>query len=104
MMNQYPLWKYLLLVFVLLVGVIYALPNVYGEDPALQISGGRSATVDTVAHDKVIAALQTADIPVKATELKPGQLDPSVRVARPRYHRQRDPPAPQELRHDQQRQ
>jgi preprotein translocase subunit SecD len=74
MMNQYPLWKYLLLVFVLLVGVIYALPNVYGEDPALQISGGRSATVDTVAHDKVIAALQTADIPVKATELKPGQL------------------------------
>jgi preprotein translocase subunit SecD len=74
MMNQYPLWKYLLLVFVLLVGVIYALPNVYGEDPALQISGGRSATVDTVTHDKVIAALQTADIPVKAIELKPGQL------------------------------
>ena len=34
MMNQYPLWKYLLLIFVLAIGLIYALPNVYGEDPA----------------------------------------------------------------------
>ena len=74
MINQYPLWKYLLLIFVLLIGVIYALPNVYGEDPALQISGGRNATIDTAAHDKVIAALQAADIPVKSSEFKPGQL------------------------------
>jgi preprotein translocase subunit SecD len=74
MINQYPLWKYLLLVFVLVIGVIYALPNVYGEDPALQISAGRNATIDTAAHDKVTTALQAADIAVKATELKPGQL------------------------------
>lgn len=74
MINQYPLWKYLLLVFVLVIGVIYALPNVYGEDPALQISAGRNTTIDTAAHDKVTTALQAADIPVKATELKPGQL------------------------------
>ena len=74
MINQYPLWKYLLLVFVLVIGVIYALPNVYGEDPALQISGSRNATLDTAAIDKVTAALQDADIAVKATELKPGQL------------------------------
>ena len=74
MINQYPLWKYLLLVFALLIGVIYALPNVYGEDPALQISGSRNATIDTTAKDKVIAALQAAEIPVKATEVKPGQL------------------------------
>ena len=74
MINQYPLWKYLLLVFVLVIGVIYALPNVYGEDPALQISGSRNATLDTAAIDKVTAALQDADIAVKATELKPEQL------------------------------
>ena len=74
MINQYPLWKYLLLVFALLIGVIYALPNVYGEDPALQISGSRNATVDTAAKNKVIAALQAAEIPVKAAEMKPGQL------------------------------
>ena len=74
MMNQYPLWKYLLLVFVLVVGVIYALPNVYGEDPALQISGSRNAILDATTQDKVIGALQAADIPIKSSELKPGQL------------------------------
>ena len=74
MMNQYPLWKYLLLVFMLMVGLIYALPNVYGEDPALQISGSRNATLDTAAKDKVISALETANIPVKTAELKPDQL------------------------------
>ncbi|MEN8205616.1 MAG: protein translocase subunit SecD, partial [Pseudomonadota bacterium] len=74
MMNQYPLWKYLLLVFVLVIGLIYALPNVYGEDPALQISGGRNATIDTVARDKVVSALDAAKITVKTAELKPDQL------------------------------
>ena len=38
MLNQYPLWKYILLVVVLFFASIYALPNVYGEDPAVQIS------------------------------------------------------------------
>ena len=74
MMNQYPLWKYLLLVFMLVIGLIYALPNVYGEDPALQISGTRNATLDTAAKDKVIRALETANIPVMTAELKPDQL------------------------------
>ena len=74
MINQYPLWKYLLLVFVLVIGLLYALPNVYGEDPALQISGSRNATLDTAAKDKVISALEAANIPVKTAELKPDQL------------------------------
>ena len=37
-MNRYPLWKYLLVAVVLLLGALYALPNVFGRDPALQIS------------------------------------------------------------------
>ncbi|AOV16861.1 protein-export membrane protein SecD [Acidihalobacter aeolianus] len=37
-MNRYPLWKYLLIVAVVVVGLLYALPNLYGEDPAIQIS------------------------------------------------------------------
>ena len=74
MINQYPLWKYLLLVFVLVIGLLYALPNVYGEDPALQISGSRNAILDTAAKDKVISALEAANIPVKTAELKPDQL------------------------------
>jgi preprotein translocase subunit SecD len=73
-MNQYPLWKYLLLACVLVIGVIYALPNLYGEDPALQISGSRNATMDSAAMNTAVSALKTADIPIKSTELKPGQL------------------------------
>jgi len=74
MMNQYPLWKYLLLIFVLAISLIYALPNVYGDDPALQISGTRNASIDAAAKDKVTRALETANIPVKTAELKPDQL------------------------------
>ena len=36
-MNRYPLWKYLLIISIMVVGAIYAVPNLYGEDPALQI-------------------------------------------------------------------
>ena len=38
MMNQYPLWRYLLLIVVVVLGLLYATPNLYGEDPAVQIS------------------------------------------------------------------
>ncbi len=54
MLNRYPLWKYLLLVFVLLFGVIYSLPNLYLPDPAVQISGESSAL--EIADSKVQVA------------------------------------------------
>jgi preprotein translocase subunit SecD len=40
-MNQYPAWKYLLIITILVVGAFYALPNLFGEDPALQITSAR---------------------------------------------------------------
>jgi preprotein translocase subunit SecD len=40
-MNQYPIWKYLLILIIVAVGTVYALPNFYGEDPALQITSAR---------------------------------------------------------------
>ena len=46
MLNQYPLCKYLLIILIIGVGAIYALPNLYGSDPALQISATRTTTVD----------------------------------------------------------
>jgi len=67
-MNQYSIWRYLLILAMLLVGVIYALPNLYGEDPALQISGTRSGTVDSSIAETVAATLKTANIPVKSIE------------------------------------
>ena len=41
-MNRYPLWKYAILVVALLVGLIYTLPNFFGEAPAVQVSSGRA--------------------------------------------------------------
>ena len=40
-MNQYPAWKYILIGIILLVGLLYALPNLFGEDPALQVTSAR---------------------------------------------------------------
>jgi preprotein translocase subunit SecD len=73
-MSRYPLWKYILLAVVLLVGVIYALPNLYGEDPALQISPSRGAKVDAAVEDKVKLALSQAHLPTRAIRLNAGNL------------------------------
>jgi preprotein translocase subunit SecD len=67
-MNQYSFWRYLLILALLLIGLVYALPNLYGEDPALQISGTRAGTVDSSIAESVAAALETANIPVKTVE------------------------------------
>src|SRR5690625_7533691 len=44
MLNKFPLWKNLLVAGVILLGLIYAAPNLYPPDPAVQISGASSAT------------------------------------------------------------
>lgn len=54
-MNQYPLWRYILIVVIIVLGVIYALPNLYGEDPAIQITT-KSATILPIDIDAQIAA------------------------------------------------
>jgi preprotein translocase subunit SecD len=53
MLNQYPLWKYLLIVFILVIGAIYALPNLYGTDPAIQVSATRTTTVDQTTQTRI---------------------------------------------------
>ena len=42
LMNRYPVWKYTIIVIVLLVGLIYALPNFFGEAPAVQVSAAKT--------------------------------------------------------------
>jgi preprotein translocase subunit SecD len=74
MSNQYPLWKYLLLVFVLIFSAIYALPNLYGEDPALQISGTRNAVLDDAARDKLLTTFDEAGIDRKSVEFDSDRL------------------------------
>ena len=61
-MNKYPLWKYLLILVIVAVGFIYALPNIYGEYPAVQISPTRTTKVDQPLLALAEARLQQADI------------------------------------------
>ena len=69
MLNQYPLWKYLLLLVVAAIGFIYALPNLYPDDPAVQVSGASaSIQVDALALEKAKNALDKAGVPYKQAE------------------------------------
>ena len=70
MLNKYPLWKNLLVVFVCLIGLLFSLPNIYPEDPVVQISGATaSGIVDDRVMDKALDALEEAGIAVKANAL-----------------------------------
>ena len=63
MLNQYPLWKYILILLVVVVGFFYAAPNLYSPDPAVQLSGESSATViDDRALSIATKALKAAKI------------------------------------------
>ncbi len=68
MLNQYPLWKYLLLVCALLAGSIYSLPNLYGEDPSIQISH-RSKLLVEEDRLSIEQTLKTKDLGFKRVEL-----------------------------------
>ena len=70
MLNKYPLWKYLLILAVLAIGFIYSAPNLYPDDPAVQISGASSALKITQADlDRASQALKDAGIAVKGDSL-----------------------------------
>lgn len=62
-MNRYPLWKYAILLVALLIGVLYTLPNFFGEDPAVQVSAVRSTVpVDAALQSRVEQALAQGGI------------------------------------------
>ena len=61
MVNRYPVWKYLILITVIAAGIVYALPNIYGDDPAVQITP-RGGTVGKLTEDRIGAVLAPIDI------------------------------------------
>ena len=73
-MNQYPLWRYLLILFVIGLGAIYALPNIYGNDPAFQVSALRADPVDEALRARISKALAEADVTPKQMELGENRL------------------------------
>ncbi|MGL5429639.1 MAG: protein translocase subunit SecD [Vibrio sp.] len=74
MLNRYPLWKYLLVVLTIAIAALYALPNIYGEDPAIQITGARGASVDMSTLDAVTTALDKAHLSQKSIALENGSV------------------------------
>ncbi|MEQ8496404.1 MAG: protein translocase subunit SecD, partial [Gammaproteobacteria bacterium] len=73
-MNQYPLWRYILVALVVAAGVLYALPNLYGSDPALQISARRGQAVDEALRGRVTGALEEAGVSARSVTLEANRL------------------------------
>ena len=60
-MNRYPLWKNLLVIVITALGLFYALPNLYGEDPSVQVSS-KGAVLSADNQKQVEEALKTAKV------------------------------------------
>ena len=73
-MNKYPVWKYLLVLVVLAAGLLYATPNLYGRDPAIQITGARGASADLAVLDKINIVLKDNKIETKSAVLENDQV------------------------------
>jgi preprotein translocase subunit SecD len=73
MINKYPLWKYILLAVVLVAGVLYAMPNLYGEDPSVLISN-RLEAIDDATYQRIETSLKTASVAYKSIEHDQGHV------------------------------
>ncbi|MGR9073703.1 MAG: SecDF P1 head subdomain-containing protein, partial [Gammaproteobacteria bacterium] len=68
MQNQFPLWKNLLIVIVFVVGAIYALPNVFGDDPSVQVSTTRTTKLGDEQLSRIAESLKNAGLVSKSLE------------------------------------
>ncbi len=74
MQNHFPFWKNLLILAVLVLGIVYALPNLFGDDPSVQISSSDGTALADTQVARVEKALQTAAIATKAIERDDSKL------------------------------
>lgn len=70
MLNKYPLWKNLMIIAILVIGGIYALPNLYGENQAIQISGSKGITLEKEDYAKIeqVVAQDCPDCKIERNE------------------------------------
>jgi preprotein translocase subunit SecD len=73
-MNQYPLWKNLLIAAVIIIAGLYAMPNLYDDDFAVQVSSGRYGKVDLELMAKAESALKAESVEYKHAELEDDRL------------------------------
>ena len=69
MINQYPAWKYALIAVALVAGVVFALPNLFGEDPAVQVSPVRGAPIDAALRDRLVGRVEASGITARETAI-----------------------------------
>jgi preprotein translocase subunit SecD len=74
MLNKNPVWRYVLVIGMLLLALVYALPNLYPEDPALNISATRGGTVAEQTRSQLEQSFRSANIAVKSVVLEEGQI------------------------------
>ena len=80
-MNRYPLWKYIIIVIALLFGVLYTLPNFFGESPAVQISSAKATVkVDSSLVSQVEQILQKGGLKAEAVFYESSATSGSVRA------------------------
>ncbi len=72
--NQYPVWKYLLLMLVIVLGLTYSAPNIFGDDPAVQVLPAKSVQFDKTTEKTIADALQQAQIKPKKIEFSAGKF------------------------------
>jgi len=70
-MNHYPLWKNLLILSVILVGLLFALPNLFPQDPSILVTGTRDNPVSDASAAEIAASMENAGVPVKDVESLP---------------------------------
>src|SRR5690554_3028400 len=73
-MSQFPTWKYVLLIVVLVLGAIYALPNIYGDDPAVQVSSSRGFDLQSELVGQIENQLDSAGIAYRQVDFSPQRV------------------------------
>jgi preprotein translocase subunit SecD len=72
-MNRYPVWKYIVIAVVVLLGALYTAPNYFGESPALQITSGKSTVkIDAGVAARVAEVLKAQNLPAGEVSLDEG--------------------------------
>ena len=74
MLNRYPLWKTLMVALLVALGALYAMPNLYPDDPAVQVSGLRGVEANTATLETIKTQLAESNIEYASIVLKDGQV------------------------------
>jgi len=78
-MNDFPRWKYWLVALVIFAGLLYSLPNIFLQEPAVQVSANRGATIDDALKERVQGVLEAAKLSFESITIEGERL--MVRVS-----------------------